>query len=359
MKTLFDSYSLRDLTLPNRIVMAPMTRARAGRDGVPSDSASVYYAQRSTAGLIVSEGIQPSLLGQSSPNTPGLHSDEQVSAWKEVTQAVHANGGRIFAQIMHAGRVGHTDVTGLIPVAPSAVRADVQLFIGNGERRRPSAPRALSEKEVGAEIEVYAQAARRAVEAGFDGVELHAANGYLIQQFLSSNANQREDRYGGTISGRIRFAVEVAEATAAAIGGHRVGLRISPGGTFGDIEEHNVAELYGALLGALAPLDLAYLHTLGTSDDEALGALRSAWNSTFIVNPAFVDSERQADYSQGERWLQQGADLISFGRAFIANPDLVERFRMGASLASAHREAFYGDSDRGYIDFPSLTTSPK
>ncbi|MGY6024557.1 oxidoreductase, partial [Streptomyces spinosirectus] len=226
MTTLFDSYRLKDVTLPNRVVMAPMTRVRAAAGGLATPSMATYYAQRATAGLIVSEGVQPSLVGQSNPGTPGLHTDEQVASWRPVTAAVHANGGRIFAQLMHGGRVSHPDTTGTQPVGPSAVAAVGDVFTPTGPQPAPT-PRALDTAEVPEHARSYAQAARRAVEAGFDGVELHGANGYLISQFLSSNANLRTDRYGGSLANRIRFAVEAASATVEAVGGARTGIRLS------------------------------------------------------------------------------------------------------------------------------------
>ncbi|MFI2239828.1 alkene reductase [Streptomyces chrestomyceticus] len=353
MTSFFDSFPLGGLRLPNRLVMAPMTRARAAADGIPNRTAAAYYAQRATAGLIVSEGVQPSAQGQSNPYTPGLHNDAQVAAWRPVTQAVHASGGRIFAQLMHGGRVGHPDVVGYHPVAPSAVALKSELFTGPKGRRPAPVPRALSTAEVRGEVRVFADAARRAVDAGFDGVELHGANGYLIQQFLSSNANLRTDAYGGSVAGRIRFAVEAAEAAADAIGADRVGIRLSPGGTVWDMTEEDVPGLYGALFDALAPLGLAYVHVLATAEEELLVALRKAWPSAFILNPGGQIGPRPGDQESGERWLGLGADLISYGRPYLANPDLVERFRAGLPLREADRETWYTGGDTGYLDFPS------
>ncbi|KXF56451.1 1,2-oxophytodienoate reductase [Rhodococcus sp. SC4] len=354
MSSLFDSYRMGNLHLPNRIVMAPMTRARATPDGMPTESLATYYAQRATAGLIVSEGVQPSLQGQSNPYTPGLHSDRQVEAWRTVTGAVHANGGRIFAQIMHAGRVGHPEVVGFTPVGPSAVAPKIELFTGPKGILPAPTPRALATDEVANEVNSYVEAARRAVQAGFDGVELHGANGYLIQQFLSSNANLRTDGYGGSINGRIRFAVEVAEATSEAIGAERVGIRLSPGGDFWDIQEDDVPELYDALLRALEPIGLTYIHTLASADEAVLKNMRAIWSNAFIVNPSVVNSDNPADRPSGEFWLNQGADLVSYGRAYLANPDLVERFRVNAALAEPDPDTIYQGGDKGYIDYPSL-----
>ncbi|MEV1199577.1 alkene reductase, partial [Microbispora rosea] len=332
MTTLFDRYRLGSLTLPNRVVMAPMTRVRAAAGGLATPSMAAYYAQRATAGLIVTEGVQPSLVGQSNPGTPGLHTDEQVASWRPVTDAVHANGGRVFAQIMHGGRVSHPDTTGMQPVGPSAVAAPGEVFTPSGPKPAP-VPRALETTEVPEHALSYARAAVRAVDAGFDGVELHGANGYLISQFLSSTANLRTDAYGGSIAGRIRFAVEAVTATVEAVGGDRTGIRLSPGAGFWGAEESDVPELYGALLAALAPLDLAYIHLEATTDEDVLVELRKAWPGTLILNPVLPMGPRKADKAAADHWLGLGADLISFGRAFIANPDLVERLRQGLPVA--------------------------
>ncbi|MBB5867298.1 N-ethylmaleimide reductase [Allocatelliglobosispora scoriae] len=352
MTSLFDSFQLGGLRLPNRIVMAPMTRARGTADGLPVPSTATYYAQRATAGLIVSEGLQPSLQGQSNPLTPGLHSAATVAAWRPVTAAVHANGGRIFAQLMHGGRVGHADVVGFHPVAPSAVALTAELYTPQGPRPAP-VPRALAIGEIAGEVQAFVDAARRAVDAGFDGIELHGANGYLIQQFLSSGANLRTDAYGGTIAGRIRFAVEVAEATAAAIGGDRVGIRLSPGGSTWETVEEDVPQLYAALFGALAPLELAYAHVLATVDDDAMVSLRKAWRTGFIVNPGGQIGPKAGDRAAGDHWLGLGADLVSYGRAYLANPDLVERFRLGLPLQASDKDSWYAPGDTGYIDYPT------
>ncbi|MFD3483237.1 alkene reductase [Streptomyces sp. NPDC058665] len=352
MTTLFTRYRLGGLTLPNRVVMAPMTRVRAAADGLATPSMAAYYAQRATAGLIVSEGVQPSAIGQSNPGTPGLHTDEQVVSWRPVTAAVHANGGRIFAQLMHGGRVSHPDTIGTRPVGPSAVPAVGDVFTPTGPQPAPT-PRALDAAEVPEHVRSYAQAARRATDAGFDGVELHGANGYLISQFLSSNANLRTDGYGGPIANRIRFAVEAAAATADAIGGHRTGIRLSPGGTFWGVEEKDVSELYAALLTELAQLDLGYVHIEATADEEVLVALRRAWPGTLVMNPTLPMGPKQAGREDADHWLGLGADLISFGRAFIANPDLVERLRAGLPIAPVDEATYYQGGDAGYLTYPA------
>jgi N-ethylmaleimide reductase len=356
MKTLFDSQRLGGLTLPNRVVMAPMTRVRAAAGGLATPSMATYYAQRATAGLIVSEGVQPSRIGQSNPGTPGLHTDEQTASWRPVTAAVHANGGRIFAQIMHGGRVSHPDTTGHRPVGPSEVPAVGEVFTPTGMQPAPT-PRALATEEVGEHVLSYAEAARRAVDAGFDGVELHGANGYLISQFLSSNANLRTDRYGGSITGRIRFAVEAVSATAEAIGAARTGIRLSPGGGFWGVEETEVPELYAALLTELARLGLAYVHLEATSDETVLTGLRRVWPGALVMNPVQPMGPKQTGRAEADHWLGLGADLISFGRAFIANPDLVERLRIAAPLAPVDETTYFQGGDAGYLTYPAYRHS--
>ncbi|WP_329457741.1 alkene reductase [Streptomyces sp. NBC_01497] len=350
MTTLFSSHRIGQLALPNRVVMAPMTRVRAAAGGLATQSMATYYAQRATAGLIVSEGVQPSVIGQSNPGTPGLHTDEQVAAWRPVTDAVHANGGRIFAQLMHGGRVSHSSTIGTQPVGPSAVPATGEVFTPDGPRPAP-VPRALETAEVAGHAESYAGAARRAIEAGFDGVELHGANGYLISQFLSSNANLRTDRYGGSVVNRTRFAVEAVAATVAAVGAERTGIRLSPGGGFWGVEESDAREVNTALLSELARLEVAYVHLEATADEEVLLGLRRAWPGTLVINPVFPMGPKQTDRADADRWLGLGADLISFGRAFIANPDLVERLRTGLPIAPVDEATYYQGGDTGYLTY--------
>ncbi|EHN74674.1 oxidoreductase [Streptomyces coelicoflavus ZG0656] len=352
MTSLFDTYRLGALTLPNRMVMAPMTRVRAAAGGLATPSMATYYAQRATAGLIVSEGVQPSPVGQSNPGTPGLHTDEQVAAWRPVTAAVHANGGRIFAQIMHGGRVSHPDTTGMRPVGPAAVPAVGEVFTPTGPQPVPT-PRALESAEVPEQAESYAGAARRAVDAGFDGVELHGANGYLISQFLSSNANLRTDRYGGSVANRIRFAVEAVSATVEAVGADRTGIRLSPAGTFWGVEETGVLDLYTELLTELSRLRIAYVHLEATADEEVLVALRRAWPGALVMNPVLPMGPKQTGREDADHWLGLGADLISFGRGFVANPDLVERLRAGLPLAPVDEATYYQGGDAGYLTYPA------
>ncbi|MEE2062181.1 alkene reductase [Rhodococcus artemisiae] len=355
MSSLFDSYKLGSIELQNRVVMAPMTRVRASATGVPGGNAALYYAQRATAGLIVSEGISPSKQGQSEPNIPGLYNNEQEAAWRPVTQAVHDVGGRIFAQLMHGGRVGHPEINGMQPVAASAVAAQGTIF-NSGGRLAFVTPVEMTVAQIQEQIEAFVDAAKRAIAAGFDGVEIHGANGYLIQQFLSDNSNQRTDEYGGSHANRVRFAVEVATAVSEAIGADRVGFRFSPGGKFHDMNESDPAGLYGTLIEALNPLGLAYLHILETASDALNDDIRKAWTGPLIVNPASVGSARFVGKADADRWLNRGADLIAFGRYFISNPDLVRRLRDGIDLAEPDVDTFYSGGDKGYIDYLEAAT---
>lgn len=359
MTTLFDRHQLGALTLPNRIVMAPMSRVRGTTDGLATPSMATYFAQRASAGLLVSDGIGPNLVGTSNPGAAGLRTDEEAASWRQVTDAVHINGGRIFAQLMHGGRIGHESVTGLQPVAPSAVAAAGSVFTPTGPQPAP-VPRELSTQEVPEQARSYAAAAVRAVGAGFDGVELHGANGYLISQFLSTNANLRTDRYGGSVAGRIRFAVEAVEATADAVGAERTGIRLSPGAGLWDVTEPDHAEVYAALVTELNRLGLAYVHIEATTDDATMLDLRKRWDGTMVVNPSSWLARGDKPFGSAptglesaERWLGLGADLVSFGRAYLANPDLVERLRLGAPLAEADPAVYYGGGDAGFIDFPT------
>ncbi len=354
MTTAFEPFQLGDKILANRIVMAPMTRSRAyGEGATATPSMATYYAQRASAGLIVTEGTQPSVVGQGYPATPGLHSAEQVAAWRPVTEAVHREGGVIFAQLMHTGRIGHPSLLpdGMRPVGPSSVAAAGQVFTHEGLKGMV-VPQELTEPEIHQTIADFAHAARNAITAGFDGVEIHGANGYLIHQFLAPNSNQRADSWGGTVEGRIRFAVEVTTAVADAIGGHRTGLRISPGNPYNDIAESDLETTYGTLVAKLAPLDLAYLHLLeGPARDLTL-RLRKDWPGAFILNPFTHPKPTGPD---ALALVEDGtADLIAFGALFLANPDLPRRLREGASFNSPDAATFYGGDERGYTDYPAL-----
>ncbi|MGF1429867.1 alkene reductase [Kitasatospora sp. LaBMicrA B282] len=355
MTTAFESIVLGGKPLSNRIAMAPMTRSRAyGPGAEPTELMATYYAQRAGAGLIVTEGIQPSAVGQGYPDTPGLHTPGQVAAWRTVTDAVHREGGVIFAQLMHTGRVGHPSLLpeGLVPVGPSAVAAKGRVYTHEGPKDFVT-PKELSEAELRQTITDFADAARAAVAAGFDGVEIHGANGYLIHQFLAPNTNLRSDAWGGTVEGRIRFAVEVASAVAEAIGGHRVGLRISPGNPFNDIAEENPAEVYEALLAELAGLDLAYLHLMEGPDRALTTRLRKSWPGTFVLNP-FTHPEVTGPAEL--KLVEDGtADMIAYGALFLANPDLPARLAAGGPFNAPDASTFYGGDHRGYTDYPALT----
>jgi N-ethylmaleimide reductase len=341
------------LQLEHRLVMAPMTRSRSTADGVPTPLMTDYYVQRASLGLLISEGTQPSADGQGYTLTPGIHTDEQAAGWQRTADAVHAAGGHLYVQLMHVGRVAHPDNTphGRQPVAPSAVQPDAMMYTAGGPMPVPE-PRALSTAQVRDTVEDFRRAARRAVDAGADGIEIHGGNGYLVHQFLSSNANARQDEYGGSIEGRVRFAVEVATAVAQEIGADRTGLRISPGNPFNDIVETDTRPLYEELTRHLAGLDLAYLHVMHLGDDELLGSLRRLWPSTLIVNRA--GRPRDAIGTDINAGL---ADLASVGSFALANPDLVERLRTGAPLNAADPSTFYGGTAAGYTDYPSLSAA--
>ncbi|MBL7254074.1 alkene reductase [Paractinoplanes lichenicola] len=357
MSSAFDSHDLAGTKLANRIAMAPMTRSRAYGPGLsPTELTAEYYAQRAGAGLIITEGTQPSVAGQGYTSTPGLHSAEQVAGWRRVTDAVHARGGVIFAQLMHAGRIGHPSLLpgDLTPVGPSAVRPAGQAFTDTGLQDMQT-PRELTEAEIAETIADFAAAARNAIEAGFDGVEIHGANGYLVHQFLSSNANLRTDGWGGSIEGRIRFGVEVARAVAAAVGGHRVGFRASPGNVANDIAEQETEELYSALVAGLAPLGLAYLHLLESADRDLTRRLRAEWPGTLILNP-FTHPEPTGP--EALTLIEDGlADVISFGALFLANPDLPARLAAGGPFNTADRNTFFGGDHRGYTDYPAAASA--
>ncbi|MFI8104542.1 alkene reductase [Streptomyces sp. NPDC086023] len=354
MTTAFDPIDLSGVRLANRIAMAPMTRSRAGGDGVPGELTAEYYAQRASAGLIVTEGAQPSVVGQGYPDTPGLHTAEQIAGWRKVTSAVHARGGRIFAQIMHTGRIGHPDLLpdGLTPVGASAVTARGQVYTHEGPKDFVT-PRELTSDEVRATVADFAAAARNAVDAGFDGVELHGANGYLIHQFLAPGTNLRTDEWGGTPENRIRFAVEAVKAVAAEIGPERTALRLSPGNVYNDIDEPEPRDTYLLLLKQLAPLGLAYLHVLESSPEsrEVTRALRAEFPGVLVLNPATEGPTDHRALSLVEEGL---ADVISFGQLFLANPDLPERLRTGGPYNAADAATFFGGDARGYTDYPAL-----
>lgn len=353
---LFQPLKLGALEARHRIFMAPLTRNRASPDGVPSPMAPEYYGQRAHAGLIITEATQISPEGKGYINTPGIYAPEQIAAWRPVTEAVHAHGGLAAMQLWHVGRVSHTSLqpNGQPPVAPSAIRAKAKTFTANGFED-VSEPRALQLSEIPRVVADYATAARNAKDAGFDMVEVHAANGYLIDQFLQSNSNQRDDAYGGSVTNRVRFLKEVVAAVADAVGADRVGVRLSPAGVFSDMADANREETFGAAYEALSSFGLAYLHVVerfaGSGNEAAeqlLARLRPLWKGVYIGN---------GDYSaEGAREaIRSGrADAIAFGRAYIANPDLAARIRKGMPWTEPDQSTFYGGDHRGYTDYPTL-----
>jgi N-ethylmaleimide reductase len=358
-KTLFQPYALGALTLANRIVMAPLTRNRAGAGLVPSEFAATYYSQRASAGLLITEATQISAQAQGYQDTPGLYTPAQIDGWRKVTDAVHAKGGRIFVQLWHVGRISHVDLQpgGGAPVAPSAIRAQTKIFVNNGFAD-VSEPRALGLDELPGIVEDFRQAAANAIAAGFDGVEVHGANGYLLEQFLKDGANVRTDAYGGSIQNRARLLLEVTAAVAREIGADRTGVRISPASPANGISCSDPQPQYDYLTEQLSALDIAYLHVVegatgGPRDAAAFDfdALRRRFKNTYLANNGYDLSLAQARLAGGQ------ADLIAFGRPFISNPDLVERLQTGAPLAALSPDTLYGGGAAGYIDYPALATT--
>ncbi|WNG23999.1 alkene reductase [Cystobacter fuscus] len=355
MSTLFSSVSLGRYTLNNRMVMAPMTRSRSDdQTGVPTELVPTYYHQRAGAGLIITEGVFPSAMGKGYVRTPGTETDAQVAAWKQVTEAVHSQGGRIFMQLMHSGRISHPSMLpgGATPVAPSAITPAGQSFTSTGPQPFVQ-PRALRLEEIPEVIGEYRRAARRALEAGFDGVELHAASGYLPEQFLSSNTNTRTDAYGGSLENRARFILETLAALVAEVGSDRVGIKISPEMGFNDIKDANPRETYRYLVEQLAPLKLAYLHvaTFGPQFDDYHTTFRALFQGTYLRGGMLNRESAEAVLKNGE------ADAVVFGALFLANPDLPERFRTNAPLNAPDKQTFYSAGAQGYIDYPRLSTA--
>ncbi|MCT9810921.1 alkene reductase [Acidovorax sp. Be4] len=357
---LFQALTTASLQLSNRAVMAPMTRSRAVESNTPNALMAEYYGQRATAGLIITEGTSPSPNGLGYPRIPGLFNAQQVSGWKMVTDAVHAKGGKIFLQLMHTGRVSQVSnlPAGAQVLGPTADVCPGEMYTDAQGMQPHSTPRAMTSTDIAHAVQEYAKSAQLAIEAGFDGVELHAANGYLIEQFLNANVNQRTDAYGGSIDGRNRFALEVARATAAAIGTHRVGVRLSPYGVFNSTGTFpDVDAQYLALTQEFSQLGLLYVHLL---DHSAMGAppvpaelksqLRAAFKGWFILAGGF-------DRASAESALKAGqADLIAFARPFLASPDLVERMRAGVALNAMDMATFYTPGPKGYTDYPALAT---
>jgi len=355
---LFTPITLGALTLPNRIVMPALTRSRAGAGDVPTALSAQYYAQRASAGLIVAEGAQVSEAGRGFVGTPGIHTAAQREGWRQVTDAVHAAGGRIFLQLWHVGRASHTDLQpgGAAPVAPSAIRAQAQAYTPEGFKDA-SMPQALSLEGIAGVVAEFRSAARLALDAGFDGVELHGATGYLPDQFLRDGSNRRTDAYGGSIENRARFLLEVVDAMVDVWGAGRVGVRVSPQNSYNDMADSDPQPLFEHVAAALSDRRIAYLSVVEgdmTGRNQQTfdySSLRRAFRGCYMANLMY-DFER-ATAAVGEAQV----DLVAFGRAFIANPDLVERLRVGAPLNDPDPTTFYGGDARGYVDYPTLAES--
>lgn len=342
-------------TLSNRMVMAPMTRNRAGEGNVPGPLAALYYEQRASAGLIVTEASQVSEQGVGYPNTPGIHTDAQVEGWRRVTEAVHARGGRIFLQLWHVGRISHSSLQpgGALPVAPSAIAAEGRVRMAAGVVPYET-PRALELAEIPGVVKQFEDGARRALEAGFDGVELHAANGYLIDQFLRDGSNRRTDEYGGPVENRARFLVEVTEAVARVWGADRVGVRLSPVSPYNGMSDSDPLATFAHAAGALGRFGLAYLHVIApqaldplSPDSEIARAMKARFGGTVVLNGGYSRETGNALLAEGL------AKLVAFGVPFLANPDLVERFAEGLPLNTPDPSTFYGGGEKGYIDYPT------
>lgn len=350
MNPLFTPVRIGRITLSNRMVMAPMTRSRADDAGVPGELVATYYAQRAGAGLIITEATAVSAMAKGYVRTPGIHTDAQAAAWKQVTDAVHAKGGRIFAQLWHTGRISHPSLLpgGALPVAPSAIKPAGQSWTDAGLQDFVT-PRALGIDEIAGIVEEFRLATRRALAAGFDGVELHAASGYLPEQFLSSGSNHRQDQYGGSAANRARFALETLAAMKAEAGGDRVGIKISPEMNFNDISDANPQETYACLVDHLRDLDLAYVHVaLFGAKFDYHGLLRPRVSGAYLIGGGLDQASAEALLAEGR------ADATVFGGAFLANPDLPERFRRGAALNTPDKDTFYTPGARGYTDYPAL-----
>ncbi|CAB4330854.1 unannotated protein [freshwater metagenome] len=335
--------------------MAPMTRNRANQDGSPTQSMVTYYQQRASVGLIVTEGTMPSENSKAYLDIPGCFNTEQMQEWSKVTQAVHHEGGHIFLQIMHGGRVAHSSFlpAGMHPIGPSAIQASGSVFTNSGEVPF-EIPIEMSQSDIADTKRQFVDCAVLAIQAGFDGIELHAANGYLLNQFLASNANHREDKYGGTPEKRTQFVVEVVDEICAAIGADRVAIRISPNGTFNDISETTLEATYAELLARLSPLGLAYLHLVELPGFDSVPWARARWNGTLMVNT----DETQVDKLGAARKVMESAqaDVVSFGRLILANPDFVSRLSLAnCPMNEPDEDLFYGGGDKGYIDYPTIS----
>ena len=352
---LFSPIQLGACRLNSRIFMAPLTRSRAGKGNVPHALNALYYAQRAAAGLIISEATQVAVTGQGYISTPGIHTSQQVEGWRGVVNAVHVAGGRIFVQLWHVGRISHPSFqpNGGLPIAPSAIQANGQTYTAEGFKPLLT-PRALETAEIPGVVADFGRAARNADEAGFDGVELHGANGYLIDQFLRDKTNHRSDQYGGSIQNRIRFLLDVVDAVVGAIGAARVGLRISPQNTFNDIDDSNPQALFNCVAETLSGKGLAYLHVVeGDLSGKPIasfeyGKIKTLFGGHYIANNGYDKTRGQAAIAEGN------ADAVAFGKSFIANPDLPTRFLLDAPLTPVDQATLYGGDEKGYTDYPIL-----
>lgn len=351
---LFTPITIGSIALRNRIVMAPLTRNRAGEGNVPQDINVTYYAQRASAGLIITEATPISPMAHGYPATPGIHTEAQIEGWKKVVDAVHEKGGKIVLQLWHVGRISHPSLLpdNALPVAPSAIKPAGQTFTYEGLQDFVT-PRALETEELPGIVSDYAQATKNALRAGFDGVEIHAANGYLLDQFLRDSTNKRNDEYGGSIENRVRLLLEVTRAVVDVAGSDKVGVRISPLNPFNDISDSDPQKLFNYVANALSPFNLAYLHVVeggmvGSDLPEFdFVELRRQFKGAYMANLGYTKETATAAISEGR------ADLVAFGVPFIANPDLVERFQRNAPLNEADQSTFYGGTEKGYIDYPT------
>jgi N-ethylmaleimide reductase len=364
MATLFDPITVGDVTLKNRVIMAPLTRMRSKQPGnIPHELNAKYYQQRASAGLIISEATQVSQQGQGYPGTPGIHSDDQVAGWKKVTEAVHGAGGKIFLQLWHVGRISHRShqPNGELPVAPSAIQPSGGIYSADWQPVAFETPRALETAEIAGIIADFRRGAENAKKAGFDGVEVHGANGYLLDQFLQDGSNKRSDQYGGSIENRARLLLEVVDQAIAVWGAGRVGVRLSPYGTFNDMSDSDPVKLFTYVLEQLSSRGIAYAHlveprsslaggqdSVVTEAPETRTIFRKSFKGILISAGGYVRDEALKAVESGS------VDAVAFGRLFISNPDLPKRLELGSELNSYDRQSFYGGGEKGYIDYPAL-----
>ncbi len=356
MDTIFEPIQMKSLNFKNKVVMAPMTRSRADKSGKPTSMMADYYSQRCGAGLIISEATNISKEAYGYELTPGIFTSEQIEGWKEVTKAVHEKEGKIFCQLWHCGRISHDELqpNNDLPVAPSALNPDAEAFV-NGEKKKTPTPRALETDEIPRIIEQYVAAAKNAIEAGFDGVEVHSANGYLLHQFISDSSNKREDQYGGSIENRSRFTLDTVSAVAKAIGAEKVGIRLAPVSDFNNVQTKEPQKVYEYIVEKLNELEIGYIHiiegrTQGDRDylDFDYQSLKKKFSGLYIGNNNYDLKLAKSRMSEGR------IDMVCFGRPFIANPDLVTRFKENASMNEVDEDTMYAGGEEGYIDYPKM-----